>query len=533
MSKGCTSSLSAHPQVSLPYHDPDHLVLKLKFEAFSKFQEVVVSHLTKYLDLNDHKLQDLISCETTTSNKKLFYKRKGLLKKKILQDVLTLDDDVLGQMQQLIDFISSDLSPEGLFRKPGNTHRMEQIKKGLKIGLKIDFASSGFHCHDAASVLKNYLGHLCEPLLLLPGHLECHMQISGLMKTMPDGSFMPNKERRIECLQLLLLLLPTTSKQLLQAILNLLYRTAKAQAQNKMTSANLSAMFAPHLIWPRSAGAKQLHEDYGKLNDHVAFMIRHSQKIFSAPQYLRNVAAAYFNVTDPMTTPNKKVRKRSSSITELVCPSSAVKPKVSTPNITDSCVGTLIDNIVNDTPVNHKKRERQRLMSKQNKLSKYRNPESGKPRKRTLSGMLRMKSKPRKQSTSSENANNEFFDGNYWRADSPGKDWDTLQYRSTESNLDGSVFETKSLNAMVLRSTTNAFSFTSLPGAVRQKCNSTVLSPNLLRVSLKRKMSKKVKRTSCSKSLDDLLCSTKENDAPMLCSTPVPAEKSSIKMTAV
>ena len=109
-----------------------------------------------------------------------------------------------------------------------------------------------------------------------------------------------------------------------------------------------------------------------------------------------------------------------------------------------------------------------------------------------------------------------------------------LRYQSTESNLDASLYETKSLNAMVLRSanaTNNALSYTSLPDSVRRKCNvNTFASPNLFRASLKRKH--KIKQScSTSKSLDDLI--NKENESSVCHSTPVQLDKSSIKMTAV
>lgn len=62
---------------------------------------------------------------------------------------------------------------------------------------------------------------------------------------------MPNKERQIEALQLLFLLLPQANRSLLKLLLDLLYHTAKQQDKNKMSSFNLALMFAPHVLWPR------------------------------------------------------------------------------------------------------------------------------------------------------------------------------------------------------------------------------------------------------------------------------------------
>lgn len=62
----------------------------------------------------------------------------------------------------------------------------------------------------------------------------------------------PNKERQIESLQLLFLLLPPTNRSLLKLLLDLLYHTAKLQDKNKMSTFNLALMFAPHVLWPKN-----------------------------------------------------------------------------------------------------------------------------------------------------------------------------------------------------------------------------------------------------------------------------------------
>lgn len=61
----------------------------------------------------------------------------------------------------------------------------------------------------------------------------------------------PNKERQVEALQLLFLLLPQANRSLLKLLLDLLYHTARQQDKNKMSSFNLALMFAPHVLWPR------------------------------------------------------------------------------------------------------------------------------------------------------------------------------------------------------------------------------------------------------------------------------------------
>lgn len=62
----------------------------------------------------------------------------------------------------------------------------------------------------------------------------------------------PDKERQIEALQLLFLILPAPNRSLLKLLLDLLYQTAKKQDKNKMSAHNLALMFAPHILWPRN-----------------------------------------------------------------------------------------------------------------------------------------------------------------------------------------------------------------------------------------------------------------------------------------
>uniref|UniRef100_A0A665UJB0 Rho GTPase activating protein 19 n=2 Tax=Echeneis naucrates TaxID=173247 RepID=A0A665UJB0_ECHNA len=112
----------------------------------------------------------------------------------------------------------------------------------------------------------------------------------------------PNKERQIEALQLLFLLLPQANRSLLKLLLDLLYHTAKQQDKNKMSAFNLALMFAPHVLWPRHMTAGDLKDNLKKLNSTMAFLIKHSQKLFRAPVYLREYARVHFTGTKVLQT---------------------------------------------------------------------------------------------------------------------------------------------------------------------------------------------------------------------------------------
>lgn len=175
-------------------------------------------------------------------------------------------------------YLSPDLQVEGLFRVPGNSIRQQNLKELLNSGADVDLESGDFHPNDAATLLKSFLGELPEPLLT-HRHFHVHLKIAGqtlapphfqdarasvhhIVLPVPVADMMlfddqgnktsvPNRERQVEALQLLLLLLPQANRSLLKLLLDLLHHTARQQDKNKMSAFNLALMFAPHVLWPR------------------------------------------------------------------------------------------------------------------------------------------------------------------------------------------------------------------------------------------------------------------------------------------
>lgn len=94
----------------------------------------------------------------------------------------------------------------------------------------------------------------CNPSLVNEFMTSCtHVPVPDITLFDEHGNktAIPNKERQVEALQLLFLLLPQANRSLLKLLLDLLYHTAKQQDKNKMSSFNLALMFAPHVLWPR------------------------------------------------------------------------------------------------------------------------------------------------------------------------------------------------------------------------------------------------------------------------------------------
>ena len=71
-----------------------------------------------------------------------------------------------------------DLKTEGLFRKTGNVSRQRLLKEWLNEGVELCLDQETFTPHDCATVLKNYLSELPDPLLT-ERHYQAHLQVVG------------------------------------------------------------------------------------------------------------------------------------------------------------------------------------------------------------------------------------------------------------------------------------------------------------------------------------------------------------------
>ncbi|XP_066278270.1 rho GTPase-activating protein 19-like isoform X4 [Branchiostoma lanceolatum] len=270
--------------ISQAITNPDYWVDKLRFEDPETFKELCGGMLTRFLDLPGPELSRVLGTSPVKD------KRRFLAKKKaggVFGAPLT--EEGLAQIHQLIDFLGNHTHVEGIFRIPGNSHRQQRLKDSLNSGVDIDLDLGEFTPHDVASVLKIFLGELPEPLLTTR-HYPAYLQVPDMMlfdKSVKTDK--PNKERQIETYQLLFWLLPNVNRKLLQAVLSLLYKTAQAQKdhKNRMSAHNLGVMFAPHVLWPRSLTIADLKDNVNKLNGAVAFIIKHSQRVFLAPVQLR------------------------------------------------------------------------------------------------------------------------------------------------------------------------------------------------------------------------------------------------------
>ncbi|KAL3275270.1 hypothetical protein HHI36_020039 [Cryptolaemus montrouzieri] len=259
----------------------EFLVEKFRREYSEQFHILVRMHLSFILDLstNDENLSD----KGKLKKWKLIPFGKKTKSIDVLKGTLLTAEGIC-HAYQLIDYLKleTNLKVEGIFRRTGSLYRQNELKCLLNQGVKIDLDNGNYSVHDCASVLKQFLSELPDPLLTesyFPVYCKIAELCGGTENTVEE-------EKLLEALQLILLLLPSENKMLLREILNLLNLTASYEYSNKMSPQNLATLFTPHLLCPRKLSAEQLHFNSQNLCGIIAFMIKNSDIIFKVPQKL-------------------------------------------------------------------------------------------------------------------------------------------------------------------------------------------------------------------------------------------------------
>ncbi|XP_023182917.1 rho GTPase-activating protein 19 [Xiphophorus maculatus] len=365
--------------------NPDFFVERFRHEHPQIFADLVLSNITRLIDLPGDEFAQLTGelvpkVPTSTGFLRSFNFRKRKEKGVIFGAPLT--EEGIAQICQLIEYLSKNLHVEGLFRVPGHSLRQAALREMLNNGTEIDLETGDFHPNDAATLLKVFLGELPEPLLM-HRHYHAHLKIGELTCFDEKGNKtnVPDKARQIEAFQLLFMLLPPTNRSLLKLLLDLLYHTARSQNMNKMSAINLATMFAPHIIWPKNVTASDLQGNIEKLNNGVAFLIRHSQKMFKAPVYIKEYARLFYTGSKTLQSNddlNLSSGNKTGSIAAIAAPSpspsmrSIAGETSSTSNIkpsenqsyTESCLRELYKQ-VNSMPESAKKKKLIRRFEKQ------------------------------------------------------------------------------------------------------------------------------------------------------------------------
>ncbi|EAW11737.1 putative Rho GTPase activator (Sac7) [Aspergillus clavatus NRRL 1] len=173
---------------------------------------------------------------------------------------------------------------EGIFRLNGSAKRIKDLQEIFdspeRYGKGLDW--TGYTVHDAANVLRRYLNQLPEPIVPLDFYERFREPLRVYQKQALENGPTADSEafdhaKAVAAYQQLIRELPPLNKQLLLYILDLLAVFASKSDQNRMTSANLSAIFQPGLL---SHPQHDMSPDEYKLSQDVLIFLIENQDHF-------------------------------------------------------------------------------------------------------------------------------------------------------------------------------------------------------------------------------------------------------------
>ncbi|KAI8879759.1 Rho GTPase activation protein [Backusella circina FSU 941] len=163
------------------------------------------------------------------------------------------------------------LNAEGIFRLSGNAKRISMLQTLFDTpehyGLDIDWRN--YTVHDAANVMRRFLNHLPEPVIILAHQ---HQYKSTL-----DTEF-PNLEAKIDAFQKLIEQLPVVHQHLLLYMLDLLSLFSMYSDVTRMDVSSLATAFAPGLL--SDPNDPMNLAGYKESQRVLVFLIEHQDRLF-------------------------------------------------------------------------------------------------------------------------------------------------------------------------------------------------------------------------------------------------------------
>nr|XP_046147427.1 rho GTPase-activating protein 18-like isoform X2 [Oncorhynchus gorbuscha] len=186
-------------------------------------------------------------------------------------------------LQRLIFHIEEEgLDTEWLLRIPGSATRVKAVHVELEgkfyEGL---FSWESLKQHDAASLLKLFIRELPHPLLTVE-YLIAFMAVLKL----------PTKTQQLQALNLVILLLPESSRDVLKALMEFLQRVIDHKEQNKMTLNNVAVVMAPNIFMFKGFRNKiSMQQELSMATETaniVRLLIRYQNLLWTIPKFIMN-----------------------------------------------------------------------------------------------------------------------------------------------------------------------------------------------------------------------------------------------------
>ncbi|KAG7331881.1 hypothetical protein KOW79_005850 [Hemibagrus wyckioides] len=184
-------------------------------------------------------------------------------------------------LQRLISHIEDEgLDTEGILRVPGAATRVKAVCQELELkfydGL---FPWESLKQHDSASVLKLFIRELPHPLLTV----EYFSAFFSVLK-------FPTKKQQLQALNLLVLLLPASSRDTLKALLEFLQRVIDHKERNKMTLNNVAMVMAPNIFMFKGFRSKITEQQEFTMATGMAnivrLLIRYQDLLWTIPKFV-------------------------------------------------------------------------------------------------------------------------------------------------------------------------------------------------------------------------------------------------------
>ncbi|KAK3506982.1 hypothetical protein QTP70_034264 [Hemibagrus guttatus] len=184
-------------------------------------------------------------------------------------------------LQRLISHIEDEgLDTEGILRVPGAATRVKAVCQELELkfydGL---FPWETLKQHDSASVLKLFIRELPHPLLTV----EYFSAFFSVLK-------FPTKKQQLQALNLLVLLLPASSRDTLKALLEFLQRVIDHKERNKMTLNNVAMVMAPNIFMFKGFRSKITEQQEFAMATSMAsivrLLIRYQDLLWTIPKFV-------------------------------------------------------------------------------------------------------------------------------------------------------------------------------------------------------------------------------------------------------
>ncbi|XP_077018988.1 rho GTPase-activating protein 18 isoform X2 [Tamandua tetradactyla] len=185
--------------------------------------------------------------------------------------------------QKLVSRIEEGgLETEGLLRIPGAASRIKNLCQELEAKFyEGTFNWESVKQHDAASLLKLLIRELPQPLLSVE-YLRAFQAVQNL----------PTKRQQLQALNLLVLLLPDTNRDMLKALLEFLQRVIDNKEKNKMTALNVAMVMAPSLFMCRAEGLKASEQQEFAMAAGTAssmhLLIKYQNLLWTIPKFIVN-----------------------------------------------------------------------------------------------------------------------------------------------------------------------------------------------------------------------------------------------------